>query len=74
VGADGRHSTVRERADLRVEELGAPIDVLWFRVRRLPSDPGQVLGRFSRGKIMVMLDRGDYWQCGFVIAKGALKK
>src|SRR5436190_3800405 len=71
VGADGRRSTVRERANLKVEELGAPIDVLWFRVRRLPSDPGQVLGRFSRGKIMVMLDRGDYWQCGFVIAKGS---
>ena len=74
VGADGRRSTVRERADLKVEELGAPIDVLWFRVRRLQSDPGQVLGRFSRGKIMVMLDRGDYWQCGFVIAKGSFEE
>ena len=74
VGADGRRSTVRERADLKVEELGAPIDVLWFRVRRLPNDPGQVLGRFSRGKIMVMIDRGDYWQCGFVIAKGSFEE
>ncbi|HEV8368568.1 MAG TPA: FAD-dependent oxidoreductase [Pyrinomonadaceae bacterium] len=73
VGADGRHSIVRERARLTVEVLGAPIDVLWFRINRNSSDPGQVLGRFSRGKIMVMLDRGDYWQCGFVIAKGTFE-
>ena len=73
VGADGRHSIVRERAGLKVEVLGAPIDVLWFRVRRTPSDPRQVLGRFSRGKIMVMLDREDYWQCGFVIQKGSFE-
>src|SRR6266403_674114 len=70
VGADGRHSIVRERARLEVQELGAPIDVLWFRISRKPDDPGQVLGRFVRGKIMVMLNRDDYWQCGFVIPKG----
>jgi 2-polyprenyl-6-methoxyphenol hydroxylase-like FAD-dependent oxidoreductase len=69
VGADGRHSVVRERAGLKVEVLGAPIDVLWFRLSRKPSDPGQVIGRFSAGKIMVMLNREDYWQCGFVIPK-----
>jgi 2-polyprenyl-6-methoxyphenol hydroxylase-like FAD-dependent oxidoreductase len=69
IGADGRHSIVRERAGLRVEVLGAPIDVLWFRLSRLPSDPGQVLGRFTAGKIMVMLNRETYWQCGFVIPK-----
>src|SRR5205814_6206940 len=57
VGADGRSSIVRERADLRVESLGAPIDVLWFRVSRKQSDPGQVLGRFVPGKILVMLNR-----------------
>jgi len=73
VGADGRHSIVRERAGLKVETLGAPIDVLWFRIRRVESDPDQVIGRFSRGKIMVMLDRGDYWQCGFVIPKGSFE-
>ena len=73
VGADGRRSIVRERAGLKVEVFGAPIDVLWFRVRRVQSDPDQVLGRFSRGKIMVMLDRGDYWQCGFVIPKGSFE-
>lgn len=71
VGADGRHSTVRERAGLAVEVLGAPIDVLWFRIKRKPTDPAQALGRFSNGKIMVMIDREDYWQCGFVIPKGS---
>jgi 2-polyprenyl-6-methoxyphenol hydroxylase-like FAD-dependent oxidoreductase len=74
VGADGRHSIVRERAGLKVEVLGAPIDVLWFRLSRLPSDPGQVLGRFAPGKIMVMLNREAYWQCGFVIPKMAFEE
>jgi 2-polyprenyl-6-methoxyphenol hydroxylase-like FAD-dependent oxidoreductase len=71
VGADGRKSIVRERAGLEVQELGAPMDVLWFRLTRRPTDPGQVLGRFVGGKIMVMLNRDTYWQCGFVIPKGA---
>ncbi len=70
VGADGRRSIVRERAGLKVEVLGAPIDVLWFRLPRKPNDPTQVIGRFAAGKIMVMLNRDDYWQCGFVIPKG----
>jgi 2-polyprenyl-6-methoxyphenol hydroxylase-like FAD-dependent oxidoreductase len=74
VGADGRTSIVRERAGLQVESLGAPIDVLWFRLSRKPDDPGQALGRFVAGKIVVMLNRDSYWQCGFVIPKGALKK
>ena len=72
VGCDGRQSRVRERADLQIQSLGAPIDVLWFRVSRQPSDPGQVLGRFVPGKILVMLNRDEYWQCAFVIRKGAL--
>src|SRR3954454_4254838 len=71
VGADGRHSTVRARAGLRVEDVGAPIDVLWMRLSRRPGDPEQPAGRFDRGRILVMIDRGDYWQCGFVIPKGA---
>src|SRR5436853_768450 len=74
VGADGRRSIVRERAGLQVESLGAPIDVLWFRVSRKPSDPGQVLGRFVPGKILVMLNRDQYWQCAFVIRKGAFEE
>jgi 2-polyprenyl-6-methoxyphenol hydroxylase-like FAD-dependent oxidoreductase len=70
VGADGRHSIVRAKAGLEVEDLGAPMDVLWFRLSKRSDDQGQVLGRISGGRIMVMLDRGDYWQCGFVIRKG----
>jgi 2-polyprenyl-6-methoxyphenol hydroxylase-like FAD-dependent oxidoreductase len=71
VGADGRHSTVRECAKLHVDNLGAPIDVLWLRLPRKKSDPTNPLGHFDRGKVLVLLDRGDYWQGGFVIPKGA---
>lgn len=74
VAADGRGSVVRQRAGLEIEELGAPIDVLWFRLSRLPNDPGQVLGRVVGGKIMVMLNRESYWQCGYIIKKGVLEK
>jgi 2-polyprenyl-6-methoxyphenol hydroxylase-like FAD-dependent oxidoreductase len=71
VGADGRHSVVRDRAGLSVESLGAPIDVLWMRMTRRVDDPAQVLGNVAGGHVFVMLDRGDYWQCAFVIPKGA---
>jgi 2-polyprenyl-6-methoxyphenol hydroxylase-like FAD-dependent oxidoreductase len=71
VGADGRHSIVREKAGFEVIDLGAPIDVLWMRVARQPGDPNQTLGRFRAGKILITLDRGDYWQCAYVIPKGA---
>ena len=71
VGTDGRHSVVRERAGLQVTDLGAPIDVLWMRISRSPSDRGQALGHAAAGKILVMINREDYWQCGFVIPKGA---
>jgi len=74
VGADGRNSTVREQAGLEVQELGAPMDVLWFRLSRLPGDPEDPMGRFDAGRIFVMLNRGDYWQCGFVIPKGSLEE
>jgi len=70
VAADGRHSTLRERAGLDVLDLGAPMDVLWMRLSRRPQDPGQTLGRVDTGRIFVMLNREDYWQCAFVIAKG----
>jgi 2-polyprenyl-6-methoxyphenol hydroxylase-like FAD-dependent oxidoreductase len=70
VGADGRHSVVRERAGLAVTNLGAPIDVLWMRLSKRPGDPGQTAGRINYGRMLVMLDRGDYWQCAFVIKKG----
>ena len=74
VGCDGRSSMVRELGSLHVESLGAPIDVLWFRLTRKSSDPSQVLGRFVPGKIMVMLNRDEYWQCAFVIRKGAFEE
>lgn len=72
VGADGRHSIVRKRAGLPVEEFGAPMDVLWFRLSQKAEDPADPMGRFDTGRIFIMLNRGDYWQCGFVIAKGSL--
>lgn len=71
VGADGRHSTVRAKAGFSIEEFGAPMDVLWFRLSRRGSDPGDPVGRFDAGRIFIMLNRGDYWQCGFVIPKGS---
>jgi 2-polyprenyl-6-methoxyphenol hydroxylase-like FAD-dependent oxidoreductase len=74
VGADGRHSIVRERSDLEIENLGAPMDVLWFRLSRRSDDSGQTLGRIVNGKIMVMLNREDYYQCGFVIRKGGIEQ
>lgn len=71
VAADGRQSTLRQASGLAVEELGAPIDVLWFRLPRLPSDTDETLGRFDRGRIFIMINRGDYWQCAYVIPKGS---
>jgi 2-polyprenyl-6-methoxyphenol hydroxylase-like FAD-dependent oxidoreductase len=73
VGADGRHSTVREKARLEVEDIGAPMDVLWFSLPRRPSDPDETMGRFDPGVILVLINHGDHWQIGFVIAKGSLE-
>ncbi len=70
IACDGRHSTVRERAGLAVEEIGAPMDVLWFRVGRRPDESEKLFARVEPGKMMVTFDRGDYWQCAYVIAKG----
>jgi 2-polyprenyl-6-methoxyphenol hydroxylase-like FAD-dependent oxidoreductase len=74
VGCDGRHSTLRAKAGMKVEELGAPMDVLWFRLPRLPSDPDQSMGRFDAGRIFVLINRGDYWQCAYVIPKGSFEE
>ena len=70
VGADGRGSIVRDRAGLEVEDQGSPMDVLWLRLPRHPEDHGSPLGRFVRGQIFVMIPRGDYFQCAYVIPKG----
>jgi len=73
VGADGRHSTVRAAAGLEVENLGAPIDVLWMRLSRRPGEGNTTMGRFDAGRVFVQIDRGDYWQCAWAIAKGGLE-
>ena len=70
IGCDGRHSVVRQRAGLEVEEIGAPMDVLWFRAGKRANETESVFGRIETGKMMVTFDRGDYWQCAYVIAKG----
>jgi 2-polyprenyl-6-methoxyphenol hydroxylase-like FAD-dependent oxidoreductase len=74
VGADGRHSAVRDLAGLEVEDFGAPMDVLWLRLSKRPGDGAQSLGRIQAGRLFVMLDRGDYWQCAFVIPKGGFNE
>lgn len=72
VACDGRHSTLREQAGLKVEDIGAPIDVLWFRVGKSKADSDGVFARIKSGQMMVMLDRDDYWQCAYVISKGKI--
>jgi 2-polyprenyl-6-methoxyphenol hydroxylase-like FAD-dependent oxidoreductase len=73
VAADGRSSIVRERAGMEVEDFGVPIDVLWFRVAKTAADTEPALGRIRNGKILVTIDRGDYYQCGSIIRKGAFE-
>ncbi len=70
VAADGRHSTVRSCAGMTVRDFGAPIDVLWMRLTKHADDRVSTLGYFSGGRLLVTLDRGDYWQCAYVIPKG----
>ncbi|HMB33950.1 MAG TPA: FAD-dependent oxidoreductase, partial [Methylomirabilota bacterium] len=73
VGADGRHSLVRGQAGFRVRELGAPMDVLWFRLSRRPGDPQNTMGQFDPGRIFVLINRDSHWQCAFVIPKGGFE-
>ena len=70
VAADGRDSTLRAQSGLTVTDFGAPMDALWFRLSRRESDTDQTQGRFEAGRLFVMLNRGNYWQCAFVIPKG----
>ena len=74
IGCDGRSSTVRKAAGLMVRDLGSPIDALWFRLSKQSDDPKQVLGRLSRDKMLVTIDRDSYWQCAFVIRKGGIEQ
>ena len=71
VGADGRHSTIRSRAGFAVKDLGAPMDVLWMRIPKHAGDPTRQLGWVRTGHLVILLDRGDYWQCAYLIAKGS---
>jgi 2-polyprenyl-6-methoxyphenol hydroxylase-like FAD-dependent oxidoreductase len=74
VGCDGRHSTLRERAGFAVESLGAPMDILWFRVSRREGDTAETFGHMEAGMMLVMLNRNDYWQCAYVIPKGGFDR
>jgi 2-polyprenyl-6-methoxyphenol hydroxylase-like FAD-dependent oxidoreductase len=70
VGCDGRHSTVRAEAGLESDDYGAPMDVMWFRLSRKPGDSDETVGHIEGGRMIVMLNRNDYWQCAYVIPKG----
>ena len=74
VGCDGRHSTLREKSGMRSDDFGAPMDALWFRVTRKESDPAETFGRIDTGALLVMLDRGEYWQCAYIIPKGSFER
>ncbi|MFZ0151616.1 MAG: FAD-dependent oxidoreductase [Xanthobacteraceae bacterium] len=74
VGCDGRHSTIRKKAGLQTDDYGAPMDVLWFRITRRDTDGADVFGHIAAGALLVMLDRGDYWQCAYVIPKGGIDR
>jgi 2-polyprenyl-6-methoxyphenol hydroxylase-like FAD-dependent oxidoreductase len=74
VGCDGRHSIVREKAGFTSEDYGAPMDVLWFRMSHKNGDSADTFGHIEAGRLMVMFDRGDYWQCAYVIPKGGIDR
>ena len=71
VGCDGRHSAVRHAAGLKGRDLGAPMDVVWLRFSKHADDPPHTFGRAAPGHVFIQIDRGDYWQCAFAIAKGS---
>jgi len=71
VAADGRDSRLRELAGLRVVGTAPPIDVLWFRISRRKGDPEEPTGYIGGGRFVVLINRGDYWQVGYVLPKGA---
>ncbi len=74
VGCDGRHSTVRDKSGFTIDDIGAPIDVLWFRVSRRAGDTAETFGHLEAGRMMIMLNRDDYWQCAYVIPKGGIDR
>jgi 2-polyprenyl-6-methoxyphenol hydroxylase-like FAD-dependent oxidoreductase len=74
IGADGRHAITHMRAGFELEEVGVPIDVLWMHISKRRGDPEQLFGFFRHGKLLVLIDRGDYYQAGFVIPKGGIEQ
>ena len=72
IGADGRNAVTHTRAGFEIQELGVPIDVLWMHISKRDSDPEQLFGFFRHGKLLVLIDRGNYYQAGFVIPKGGI--
>ena len=73
IAADGRDSRLREAAGLAVKDLGAPMDVLWFKLAHREDRRHAVFGRIEAGQVLVMLERGDYWQCALIIRKGTFE-
>ena len=73
VAADGRGSVLRDSSELEIEDLGAPFDVLWFRLSRAETDGDETQGRFEAGRIAIAINRGSYWQCAFVVPKGGFE-
>jgi 2-polyprenyl-6-methoxyphenol hydroxylase-like FAD-dependent oxidoreductase len=74
VGCDSRHSTIRTKAGLKSDDYGAPMDVMWFRLSHRPGDSEETVGHIESGRVMVMLNRNDYWQCAYVIPKGTAEE
>ena len=74
VGCDGRHSMTRRAAQFEVVEQGVPIDVLWFRISRNDDDPQEIFGNINYGRVLVMINRGTYYQAGLIIRKGSFEE
>ncbi|HEX4737058.1 MAG TPA: FAD-dependent oxidoreductase [Allosphingosinicella sp.] len=70
IAADGRTSVLRDDSHLPLKQIGAPMDVFWFRIPKAKTPENETTGIFTGGRIMVLIDRGDYWQCGYVFPKG----
>ena len=74
VGCDGRHSVTRQAAQFEVVEQGVPIDVLWFRISRNDDDPQEIFGNINYGRVLVMINRGTYYQAGLIIRKDSFEE
>lgn len=74
IGADGRHSVIRDEAGFEPQEIGAPMDVLWFRLSRKEEDPHETFGRIEVGQMLILINRSAHWQCGYVIRKGSAQR